>query len=166
FDAARFAGLKCWSERGKIAEEIRVGLGYARGIPDPDAFDPEPRHRERHRDPMVVVSLDHRGLKPRRLDQHPVLAFVDVCAEARELGGERADTVALVMADESDGADARWRGAEGRYRGEGRHHVGHRVHRDVNPVELAGAAYLDALGAPSHPRAHPLEQTHKFDIAL
>src|SRR5208337_5589219 len=93
------------AEGGEAIEKIRECLRDASGIFDLQAAELQTRHRKTHRDSMIVVSLDdcrtHRG----RRNLESVIVLDDRGAQPPQFGRERADAIALVMADERDVAD-------------------------------------------------------------
>src|SRR5882762_7696248 len=115
---------------------------------------------------MIVVGFDwgwaHRG----GADFEAVFGFAYVGADATKFGGEYADAIAFVVADERDVADFRRRRGERGQSGERRDHVRHRIHRDVDAGELAGADYFYVVGMPGDARAHPLQHAEKSEVAL
>src|SRR5580704_6607902 len=91
-------------------EKIREGFRYTGWILNLDARHHQADYRKCHRDTMVIVGLDARAVQPRRHYFHPVFEVGDTRAEAAQLRRDRAQTIALMMADKLDLADARGRG--------------------------------------------------------
>lgn len=115
---------------------------------------------------MIVVGLDGRRMHLGRRNLESVVALDDCRAEPPQLGRERADAIAFVMPDEGDVADNRRRRSKRGDCGERRHHVRHRIHRDVDAGEPPGSRDLDVVGMPGDAGAHLLEHAEKTDVAL
>ena len=115
---------------------------------------------------MIVVGLDGCGTHRGRRNLQSVFILDHGRIEPPQFSRERADAIALVMADERDVADFGRRRRERRNRGEGRDHVGHRIHRDLDAGEAPGACNLDVVGMPGDARAHLLQYAEKSEVAL
>src|SRR5713226_2232408 len=153
-------------QAGEVVKKTGVRLRHAAGILDSDAGEFEAYYGEGHRDAMVVVGFDGGGLKHRRFDAKAIVELIHRRAEAAQFRGERAQAVALVMADEGDVADSRRRRGERRDRGERRHHVGHCIHIDIDAGEAPGAGDFDRVAVPLYMRTHPLEHAQDTYIPL
>ena len=106
-----FTVSRCNARRGLLSssaatlEEIGEGFRDASGIFDLHAGEFKTSHREAHRDSMIVVGLDGRGMHRGRRNLESVFVLDHRRAEPPQLSRERADAIALVMADEGDVAN-------------------------------------------------------------
>src|SRR5580698_3787880 len=88
------------SEGGDAVEKIGKGFRDTSGVFDLYAGEFKTSDREAHRDSMIVVGFDGRGTHRGGRNLESVLVFDHGRIEPSEFSRERADAIALVMADE------------------------------------------------------------------
>ncbi len=147
-------------------EELRERLRHAFGIGDGDPGRAQARHREAHRDTVVVVRLHLAGLWRAGVDRHGVPRALDGESHASKLrrGGDRS--VALLVVSLGDATDGHRAVGEGRDRHQGGRDVAHAGEVRVDGAQARGPLHRDRVGLDRDLAAHAREHVEQPEIAL